>query len=283
MAASNNTLILSTSDCSIVRWNLDGNNEAETIEISPRGEDVIEHIFLDPNGHHCLITLTNSDNFYLHNRSQRAKKLSKLQGSIQSVAFDRHSSVESVIKSFLVGTSSGFIYELSLDSGGKEKVCTMIYKLDQPLAITSLHFELVGGNETNSLNSINNSTTLPSDNVGSRIFVMCATSSPTRLYHFLGGPTFTALFAEITQNGTTSFTELPGEIKRAELHLYSKNLQQHAQNFALMTQMGIYHGTLLFSNLNQNRTENVLMEAQLMPYANHVSSNSHRYRSNTSI
>jgi hypothetical protein len=116
MSASNNTLVLSTSDGCILRWNLDGNNEAEVIEISQQQGEIIEHVFIDPNGYHCIITLTNGDNYYLHNRSQRPNKLTtRLQGSIQSVAFNRHGSIESVIKSFLVATSAGFIYELSLD------------------------------------------------------------------------------------------------------------------------------------------------------------------------
>ncbi len=79
---------------------------------------------------------------------------------------------------------------------------------------------------------------------------MCATSSPTRMYHFIGGPTFDRLFSDYVQSGTTSFTELPGEIRRAELHCYGKSTQTRAQNFALMTEMGVYHGSLLFTNTN---------------------------------
>lgn len=282
VASSNNVIVIATNVCSVLRWNLaDGSKEPEEIEISAKAEDQIEHIFIDPTGNHVIISLRNLDNYYLNSRSQRPKKISKLQGLIECIAFDRQHATENSTKTFLVGTSNGMIYEMSLDNTGKEKMCNCVYQLEQPIPITSIYFEILSSTSTSGSGGVPSSTASGVGGVGwsataalsaagqsafgvgggssaadrdgiegARIFVMCATSSPTRMYHFIGGPTFSALFAEYVQSGTTSFTELPGEIKRAELYCYGKSAQTRAQNFALMTEMGIYHGSLLFTNTN---------------------------------
>ena len=102
---------------------------------------------------------------------------------------------------------------------------------------------------------------------------MWSTASPTRLYHLTGGPSLLALFSAYLQSGTTSFTELPSlsadnssgvagcfPVKRAQLICYTSKsfgasfASGAAQSssaglqFALMTDVGVYHGSLLFSN-----------------------------------
>jgi hypothetical protein len=280
VATSNNVIVIATNACSILRWNLaDGSKEPEEIEISSKQEDSIEHIFIDPTGNHVIISLKNLDNYYLNIRAQRPKKISKLAGLVECIAFDRQHATETSTKTFLVGTSNGMIYEMSLDNTGKEKTCVSVYQLEQPVPITSIYFELLSGSKSNVsfntdspsggggisgwsasaasaisgaghavLGGQSNAVSSATGDGSARLFVMCATSSPTRMYHFIGGPSFSQLFADYVQSGTTSFTELPGEIRRAELYCYSKSLQTRAQNFALMTEMGIYHGSLLFSN-----------------------------------
>jgi hypothetical protein len=282
VATSNNVIVIATNVCSVLRWNLaDGSKEPEEIEISSKQEDSIEHIFIDPTGNHVIISLKNFENYYLNSRAQRPKKISKLTGLIECIAFDRQHATETSTKTFLAGTSNGMIYEMSLDNTGKEKTCVSVYQLEQPVPITSIYFESLSGGGPGS-SGVSFNTDSPSGGGGisgwsasaasaisgaghavlggqnntanngaggdARLFVMCATSSPTRMYHFIGGPSFSQLFADYVQSGTTSFTELPGEIRRAELYCYSKSLQTRAQNFALMTEMGIYHGSLLFSN-----------------------------------
>jgi hypothetical protein len=207
-------------------------------------------LFLDPTGNHLLICLESGDNFYLHKRSPRPKKLTRLQGQIlECAAFDRQQGTEANTKSFLVGTDAGQIWEVSLESTGKEKLCSPVHQLEDAIAITALHFEAIP-------------TAVDEE---AKIFVLAATATPTRLYHFLGGPTFVQLFQQYSQSGSTSFQELPGVVARAELHCYSRQPQSRAQSFALMTGVGIYHGSLLFTSA-QNSSENVIMEAQLLQY-----------------
>lgn len=54
-------------------------NLISEIEISRRVEDGINRIFLDPTGNHLLVGMENGDNYYLHSRSVRPKKLPKWQ------------------------------------------------------------------------------------------------------------------------------------------------------------------------------------------------------------
>jgi len=252
LASSNNVLIAATKFCTLVRWNLDANSSEEEIELPRKtAEDEVEHVFLDPSGHHAIIAMKSAENFYLHSRSTRPKKLSRLPGgAIESVAFDRQFGGETATRSFLVGTTSGCVYEMAVDSGGKEKVCQMVYQLDKALPITSIHYEAIG------------STSGDAVCADARIFVLLATSSPTRLYNFLGGPTLQQMFMD----SSSPFIELPGEMPRAELTCYSKLPQTRAQMFALMSKEGIFHGNLLANS--HSTSENVMMEAHLLPYAN---------------
>jgi hypothetical protein len=161
------------------------------------------------------VTLSNGDNFYIHTKTFRsAKKISRFQGLIESVAFDRQGGIETSTRPFLI-TSVGCLYEVNLDSSGKERVNQLVHQLDKPLPITSLHFEYIGGSpeERYSAASIGSPDT--------KIFILFATSSPTRLYPYFGGPTFSQLFSDQQQRGPVSYTDLP-DIKRADLKTKKK-------------------------------------------------------------
>eukprot|EP00428_Durinskia_dybowskii_P070223 CAMPEP_0170407188 /NCGR_PEP_ID=MMETSP0117_2-20130122/28114_1 /TAXON_ID=400756 /ORGANISM="Durinskia baltica, Strain CSIRO CS-38" /LENGTH=1170 /DNA_ID=CAMNT_0010664419 /DNA_START=122 /DNA_END=3634 /DNA_ORIENTATION=+ len=319
VAVSNNIVIIATTGGVIMRWNAnDAGKEPERIDISGTAVnkllsnahgngDSIEHVFIDPTSNHVIVTMKSMDNYYLHSRSHKAKKLTRLQGVLESVAFDRHNCTESATRSFLAGTSSGVIYELSIDSSGKEKICQPVYQLDQPLAITSLYFDTIGrfrpnvsgGNvasssnpasgvtggssftaAASSLGNSNGNSNASSTATESRMFVLWCTTSPTRLYHLTGGPTLLALFSSFLQSGSTSFTEVPMRnvektgmvmpaVKRVKLICRgddgatngSLRRTSAAQYFALMTDVGLYHGYLLFSNGDAEGSEKVIVEA----------------------
>lgn len=323
VAVSNNVVIIATTNCCILRWNaMDAGREPERIEmpVVAAGStklpgaldpgDSIERVFIDPTANHVFIAMKSSDNYYLHSRSQKPKKLSRLQGVVESVAFDRQNCTESATRSFLVGTVNGVIYEMSVDSTGKEKLCQPVYQLDQPIAVSSLYFDTLGsfanagnaaattGGAVGLMSNVAGSTFTAAANVLSggvvsgagaggaagvgvgaggaggvnnseaRYFVLWCTASPTRLYHLTGGPTLLGMFSAYLQSGTSSYTELPSPVadpvagyvpptlRRSQLVCFSNRgcsvsnasrSTSTAQQFALMTEIGIYHGTLLFS------------------------------------
>jgi len=292
-ACNNSVVIFATSDCSILRWTIDG--EAEEIEVSKRSEDSINNIFVDFNGNHVIISLKNGDNYYLHCKSTRPKKLSRLQGRIESVAFDRQQNItpttmslnssELMSKSFLVGTNLGMIYEVLVDSAsGKEKICQIVHQLEQQIPITSLYFDHIS-NTGNMSSNMEESDSAPSSKYGgdtscSRIFIICSTTSPTRLYHFIGTATsFQQLFTDHSLSGSSSFIELPGSVPSTELGYVSMTRSINGETlksyyFAMLTEFGVYNGFIYFSNIgaggassDASSAENCTIEGKMSSYS----------------
>lgn len=249
VAVNNGVIVLGTQDSSIIRWSYE-DSMPEEIQLPKRPEDQLHQLFLDPTGTHLLVSLRSGDNYYLHKRNPRPKKLVKLQGMvIESVAFDRQNCTETNTKSFLVGTDSGAIYEVALDSTGKERLCNLVYQLDEAIAVSAMYFEIMGQSETDA-----------------RIFVLLATGRPTRLYQFLGGPTFQQMFQTYKETGEVSLQELPGGLDHTELYCFNKHSTGRTQTFALLCEPGIYHGGLLFT-ANQSATDNAITEAHLLHFS----------------
>jgi hypothetical protein len=252
----------------ILRWKLtdtsSANKEAndEVIEIPVKsggsGEgDNIESLFLDPFGNHCLVGLKNGDVYYLNNKliNNKPKKLSKpFQGNITTIAFDRNNNSDATTKSMLIGTSTGAIYEVVVDNNGKERFFKLIYQHSPPLAISSIFYENIP------------SASSSSSSANERYYVLFSTDSPTRLYHLISGAansniggigggtgpssssssSLHALFSEYSQSSTEiPFMELPGETAHADLLCFSKSSSSaKADQFALLSGAGIYHGSL---------------------------------------
>lgn len=153
---------------------------------------------------------------------------------MQSVSFssgilNRNTSILESSVVVLIGTSVGLLYEASFTSDpsysgkivSKEKSCRVAHKLDHSVAITSLCMELVsfGATAKNSNNKSSNSNSNNSNNSGldSQLLVLCGTSNPTRLYHFVGQvaaarQSFHSFFSSLS--GDSSFTELPSPLEK---------------------------------------------------------------------
>jgi vacuolar protein sorting-associated protein 18 len=265
-AAAGGTVILGTNDCRVVRWQHAAPTVCDEIEISRRHQDVIHKVFVDPTGTHVLVALQGGETHYIHKSSTKARKLAKWSGAaVECVAFDRRRGSDSTTRSILVGTQSGDIYEALLDSSGKDKPFTLLYSLGAHLPVASLLFE----------------TPAFAVHAESKLLVLAAVASPTRLYTFVGGPTFEALFKQYREAGAAAFQELPGSMPTTELHgcytaaatagaggsstagsssalsAAAKSLRLKASNtaaatpatavlhsFAMLTSAGIYHGRL---------------------------------------
>jgi len=231
------------SDLSILLFStIDGNVDyIKTIESIPgKGpDDAMENLFLDISGQHIIVTTRYGDSFYVNVSTSRQFQLSKkVQGSVTSVAFGREVEDDINPRSFLIGTNAGTIYELQVDSQGQERGCQLVMSLSEPFPITSLFFDYLGASNTSERVVLQ--TQEPR-----RLFVMFTTLTPTRLYHVcsLNFTSFKALF-ELPSLG---FTELPGSISHSQLHCYgTRSKSSNAQNFAMLTESGIYHGTMNF-------------------------------------
>jgi len=97
---------------------------------------------------------------------------------------------------------------------------------------------------------------------------MLATTKPTRLYHFFGGATFSQVFAKTTAS-STAYSELPGDIPRAELLCFNFNSSNRAQTFALMSKEGIYQGSIHLADDKTSEEGTITLDAELTPYGDY--------------
>ncbi|EQC35886.1 hypothetical protein SDRG_06635 [Saprolegnia diclina VS20] len=226
----NNVMAIGSAEGSILRCTADATdatpNAVEEITIEPKV--AVISIYIDPSGGHVLISLENGTNWYLHSSTNRPRKLTKAQGRFTCVAWDRQLGSPATTESILIGTDVGYIYEAEFD--GKEKKFNRVYAITQQGAIAGLEFEHV--NQT-------------------QLYVIMTTSGsgrrPTRMYQFLGGPTFESLFGAYMSTDALRFNEIMGDINTAQLSVFAKHERERAKCFAILTGEGVYHGDLHFS------------------------------------
>eukprot|EP01113_Clastostelium_recurvatum_P023090 TRINITY_DN2761_c0_g1_i3.p1 TRINITY_DN2761_c0_g1~~TRINITY_DN2761_c0_g1_i3.p1 ORF type:complete len:987 (-),score=308.24 TRINITY_DN2761_c0_g1_i3:8-2968(-) len=255
MAVCNEMLVMALNNNHIIRLNLESPQDLEDIEISRRSEDKIHKIFLDPTGSHLLISMANEDNYYIHSSWKKPKLIPKLKGHvITSMAWDMYHQNSTTSVSVLLGTSRGRLYETTIEAtekrfmefmagGAREQVLKQVYCLPEPAAITGLRVERFP----------------PSPSEATKFFVLATTN--TRIYQFIGGPTFENLFSNYQVN--PSFQELPGDLQRSELVFYAKH-QGLLRSFAWLTGPGIFHGGITYGS--QNPGDTVTTDTQLLPF-----------------
>ena len=66
MVVSNNIVLLALANNSIIRIDLENPAIVDDIEISNKASDRIFKVYLDYTGRHCIVTMVNGDNFYIH-------------------------------------------------------------------------------------------------------------------------------------------------------------------------------------------------------------------------
>lgn len=251
MVVSSDLLVMALANCHIIRLNLKNPEELEDIEISRRPEDRIHKLFLDPSGSHLIISLESEENYYLNVKWKKPKVMSKMKGIVVSaVAWNGEGTTHTTSREILIGTNKGRIFETIIEAnekafmerlvGGKEQVFKPVYNIGINMPITGLRMEKFVGQER-------------------KFFVMATTA--TRIYQFIGGPSFEVLFAGYETN--PGFHELPGEISHSELQFFSKYMGL-PKSFAWLTGPGVYHGDLLFGS--QNPGDPVMVDTSLLPY-----------------
>ncbi|OQR96192.1 vacuolar protein sorting-associated protein 18 [Thraustotheca clavata] len=229
-SVGNNVMTIGSAEGSILRCTVDATdatpNAVEEISIEPKVAVVA--VYIDPSGGHVLISMESGTNWYLHSSTNRPRKLTKAQGRFTAVAWDRQLGSPATTESVLIGTDVGHIYEAEFD--GKEKKFNRVYAINQQGAIAGLEFEHV--NQT-------------------QLYVIMTTSGsgrrPTRMYQFIGGPTFEALFGNYMSTDALRFNEIMGDINVAQLSVFSKHERERAKCFAVLTGEGVYHGDLIYT------------------------------------
>jgi len=260
LAAGSNTLLMGTDAGFVVRFTV-VDDRKQHIELPMRGRETIYKVFLDPTANHALVSTMEGNTYYLAEGSTKVVAVKGVRGNvIESVAWNRsmvrttqgkrRESGANGTGAVLVGTKAGAILELVIEDG-KEKSSKKLWAIDDiPMAICGLATDL-----------------FPDDS--KKFFVMAAT--PTRLYQFVGGPTFELMFSKYIGQKNRGFQEFPENSGHTELHFqYEDYPIGIAERCAWLTQAGIFQGELKFGK--QKSGGKVCNEHTLINYPEPVKS-----------
>ena len=262
LSAGSDVLCIGTSNNYLVRWNVES-SEVDPIQLSKRLDERIHRVFMDPFGHHCLVSMAHGVTYYLHCHWNKAHTLSKLKGLlIESVAWN-HLEGSSIPTShrILLGTSKGLIFEATLDEKEKDKHVKKLYDLSDSDAGA-------GGGGGGPISGLAMEA-FPDTAAGEPDKFLIIAATPTRQYQFIGGPTFEKVFERYA--AMPAFLELPGDLGYSELRSYAKYattkepLSQPASTVAWLTGAGIYYGELRFAQ-QAEVGEHVLEDGKLLAY-----------------
>jgi hypothetical protein len=272
LVVASNTLVLALANCHVIRLNINDASKLSTVEISKRSGDRIHRLHLDPSGTHLLVAMVSEECYYLHAKWAKPRLLTKLRGIVvESVAWDAATVTPTYSGDLLLGTVNGRIFQAAVEATDKglverfagsvtaaastaaaavvgqqhaQREYKQLYDLGEQHVITGLRVER-----------------FPPSGRGETKFMVMATT-PTRIYQFIGGPTYEALFAAYATS--PSFQEVPGNTPRSELHFFSEFGGGLPRTFAWMTGPGVFHGELSFSS--QNKGDSVATDTTLLPY-----------------
>ena len=195
----------------------------------------LQNIFMCASGHHCIISLRNGDNYYVNVNGAPSiahGPLPQLKGvHIDSVGWEQYKENSNCSSTstgdILIGSSTGSIYQTCLDGPKwKEKYTKKVYQLDSAISICGIHVIPISA---------------------SNWLVLLATSKPTRLYEFVGGPSIENMFKLFEAPEQRSFRELPGDTDYSSLSCQTSSLASKPKSFMLLCEAGLYTGSLSFT------------------------------------
>lgn len=257
VAVCNNVMVVALEGNHVKRINIANPSELDTVDIPKRSEDQIDKVFLNPTGHHLLVSMKSGESFYLGRSNKKPRSLAKLKShKIECIAWNKIQSTETTTGQILLGTAKGMICETEIDSEekflsmGAEKHMKVIFNVNENRteeeAITGLHMEKFSGFEK-------------------RYVVMATTVS--RLYQFVGdasneAPIFQPVLTVFNPD-LTPYLELPGMLDYSSLNLYYPRAKGMPKYFAWLTSPGVYFGHLDFTRSTVK--QNITTETRLLP------------------
>ncbi len=253
--AAGGFIFLGTSDGRLIYWEPREGSRSIEVDIvgRPFSSDIhqsnswpaIRSIFADPTGSHVLVALHTPETYYVHCRSNKARKLSKLEGIyVTSVAFDHKCSTQASIKSILLGSMDGSIYETVLDNSGKDRTPSKVHQLELRMSRSGGRMGKFGGagcEGVTALEFIELPPMAASSTSSNQLVVLAVTTAyPTTMatssgvseeatvqLHIFWGPAsagFESLFRHSREEKHGFFKELVGGVllSGAELHIYKE-------------------------------------------------------------
>jgi len=256
VAVSMKALYVLTSEQQVLRWVYEDDMRAKNPTQSSKqelkfavDEKVIEDIFCDRTGWHCLVTMQDKNTHYVHLSAARAFILHKLNNiAILSCGWNPLAQ-QYKTEEILVGTDRGQIIVMNIEfdpnaiaqSAVKQPLFARIFDLMDSLPIHGIQYELFPGPPV-------------------RYLVLVATTS--FLYEFVGEagenrrPDFQRLFDRYRQRDkllNSAVHEIPaGNLQTSQLQLYSEE-NGRAEALSWLAGPGLMHGKLLPSASDESQ------------------------------
>ncbi|KZF22540.1 hypothetical protein L228DRAFT_229679 [Xylona heveae TC161] len=261
---ANNVLVLALSTGRILRIDLDHAEDVDDIDLPKRSSEIgiIRRMFLDPTASHLIISTTLGENFYLHTQSRQPKALSRLKGTLESVAWNPSEPTAST-REILVGTTDGNIYEVYIEPSTEfyrreEKYLKAVYKTTEG-PVTGLWVQSVDGKPDLR-----------------RVLV----ATPESISHFIGrigrhgheggGSVFTRLFE--TETPTRHDISRVGDAPLAKLVISPEPVDDGGADvfnsdrvFAWLSSQGVFYGKLSDGSSAPGSRSNVFQDSKLLP------------------
>jgi len=254
LVVSNSHIVMALANRTLIRIDQEapGGSKQEELDLSKTIQGAkISNLFLDPSGHHLLISLKSSEAeagpslYYLHTKWQQPKPCNKFKGTLVSAVGWAQGQVGASTGPLLAGTTLGLIIEAELTSderffsmGGVEEHFRQVFDIGkgQHTPVTGLQYHSV-----------------PSTG---KYFVLATT--PTRLYQFQGYVSSSSerpLLQQVFSNYLhvpERFLELPSSLKTSTLSFHwaspsSNGLAREAKlpdQFGWLTESGVYTGRI---------------------------------------
>lgn len=112
----NNILVIAVANNKLLRIDLSNPAEIQDLEV-PRSKNTdpgtIRKIFLDDTGHHLFVSMSTSENWYLHSKLSKPAKL-RVRGVVECIAWNA-SGTQFATKEILLGMAGGSIFETWLE------------------------------------------------------------------------------------------------------------------------------------------------------------------------
>ncbi|KDR19383.1 Vacuolar protein sorting-associated protein 18-like protein, partial [Zootermopsis nevadensis] len=237
----------------------------------------LSDVFLDPLGHHLLLSLSSRNTealaelLYLSRKTSKLKQPSKYKGhEVTAVGWNFGNDSDITTGPILLGTSKGLIFETQIAQDGDGIFQSSLEQYWRQLPsylplygardVDGLVFDIGKGNST-SITGLQFHRVPGSE----KYFVLVTT--PNRLYQFIGyvtksdeKPLLQQIFNSYL-NVPEGFQDIPSSLKYSKLQFYYPNPKGLPKTFAWLTEPGIFYG-----QLDTNGQNSVVTNSQLLQY-----------------
>ncbi|XP_025159223.1 vacuolar protein sorting-associated protein 18 homolog isoform X3 [Harpegnathos saltator] len=279
LVVSSNMIVIAMANNILLRIDMKQPDKTEEIDISKYTLTMkMSGLFLDPLGHHLLVTLVprHGDNspppelYYLHRKTTKLKQAGKFKGhEITAVGWNFSNTSDTSSGSILLGTSKGLIFETEI---GLETDKIFNTSLEQYWRQLPNYLPLYGTKEVGGLvfdvgkNSKPPITGIEFHKLPNSDKYMIIVTTLMRIYQYIGAianteekPLLQQVFYKYL-NAQESFSEVISSLPYSKMQFYYPSLGVLPKSFGWLTETGI-----LYAQVDaKSEGNNVLINQQML-------------------